>query len=125
MKFLADAGISPKTVAFLNGAGHDAVHVRKIGLQRATDAEIVRRARQEGRIVLTFDLDFGEILALGVADTPSVVIFRLSDETSASVNWRLGAVIAERRSELEAGALIVVEDGRYRMRPLPMRGRSS
>lgn len=124
MKFLADAGISPKTVAFLNAAGHDAVHVRQIGLQRATDAEIVQRARQEGRIVLTFDLDFGEILALGVADSPSVVIFRLSDETSASVNWRLGAVITERRSELQAGALIVVEDGRYRMRPLPIRGRS-
>ena len=125
MKFLADAGISPKTVAFLNAAGHDAVHVRQIGLQRALDADIVRRARQEGRVVLTFDLDFGQILALGVADSPSVVIFRLSDETSTSVNWKLEAVITERRAELEQGALILVEDGRYRMRPLPILGRSS
>jgi predicted nuclease of predicted toxin-antitoxin system len=125
MKFLADAGISPKTVAFLNAAGHDAVHVRQIGLQRASDADIVRRARQEGRVVLTFDLDFGQILALGVAGSPSVVIFRLSDETSTSVNWRLEAVITERRAELEQGALILVEDGRYRMRPLPILGRSS
>jgi predicted nuclease of predicted toxin-antitoxin system len=125
MKFLADAGISPKTVAFLNAAGHDAVHVRQIGLQRASDADIVRRARQEGRVVLTFDLDFGQILALGVADSPSVVIFRLSDETSTSVNWKLEAVITERRAELEQGALILVEDGRYRMRPLPILGRSS
>ena len=125
MKFLADAGISPKTVAFLNAAGHDAVHVRQIGLQRASDADIVRRARQEGRVVLTFDLDFDLILALGVADSPSVVIFRLSDETSTSVNWKLEAVITERRAELEQGALILVEDGRYRMRPLPILGRSS
>jgi predicted nuclease of predicted toxin-antitoxin system len=125
MKFLADAGISPKTVALLNAAGHDAVHVRQIGLQRASDADIVRRARQEGGVVLTFDLDFGQILALGVADSPSVVIFRLSDETSTSVNWRLEAVITERRAELEQGALILVEDGRYRMRPLPILGRSS
>ena len=125
MKFLADAGISPKTVAFLNAAGHDAVHVRQIGLKRASDADIVRRSRQEGRVVLTFDLDFGQILALGVAGSPSVVIFRLSDETSTSVNWRLEAVITERRAELEQGALILVEDGRYRMRPLPILGRSS
>jgi predicted nuclease of predicted toxin-antitoxin system len=34
MKFLADAGISPKTVAFLNAARHDAVQVRQIGLQQ-------------------------------------------------------------------------------------------
>lgn len=95
MKFLADAGISPKTVAFLNAAGHDAVHVRQIGLQHASDADIVRRARQEGRVVLTFDLDFGEILALGAADSPSAITFRLSDEASASVNWKLDAVIAE------------------------------
>lgn len=125
MKFLADAGISPKTVAFLNAAGQDAVHVRQIGLQRASDADIVRRARQEGRVVLTFDLDFSQILALGVADSPSVVIFRLSDETSTSVNWKLEAVITERRAELEQGALILVEDRRYRMRPLPILGRSS
>jgi hypothetical protein len=60
-----------------------------------------------------------------VADSPSVVIFRLSDETSTSVNWKLEAVITERRAELEQGALILVEDGRYRMRPLPILGRSS
>lgn len=82
MKFLADAGISPKALAFLNAAGHDAVHVRQIGLQRATDAEIVRRARQEGRIVLTLDLDFGEILALGMADNTNV-LSRVSIRESA------------------------------------------
>ncbi len=79
MKFLADAGISPKTFAYLNTAGHDAVHVRQIGLQRATDVEIALRARQEGRIILTFDLDLdldldlGEILALGFADNTNVL----------------------------------------------------
>jgi predicted nuclease of predicted toxin-antitoxin system len=125
MKLLADAGISPKTISFLNAAGHDAVHVREIGLQRASDAEIVQRARQEGRVVLTFDLDFGEILALAVADSPSVVIFRLSDETSASVNGRLGAVLSERSADLEQGVLILVEDRRYRMRRLPILGGSS
>jgi predicted nuclease of predicted toxin-antitoxin system len=34
MRFLADAGISPKTVDFLRVRGHDAVHVRELTLQR-------------------------------------------------------------------------------------------
>jgi predicted nuclease of predicted toxin-antitoxin system len=46
MRFLADAGVSPKTVDFLKQLGHDAVHVRTVGLARAADAELIDRARQ-------------------------------------------------------------------------------
>ena len=64
MRFLADAGISPRTVEFLTRLGHQVVHVRTLGMQRAADAEIVERARADFSVVLTFDLDFGEVLAL-------------------------------------------------------------
>jgi predicted nuclease of predicted toxin-antitoxin system len=37
MRFLADAGISPKTVEFLRQSGHDVAHVRDYGMQRAPD----------------------------------------------------------------------------------------
>jgi hypothetical protein len=37
MRFLADAGISPKTVEFLRRRGHDAIHVRELAMQRAAD----------------------------------------------------------------------------------------
>jgi predicted nuclease of predicted toxin-antitoxin system len=46
MRLLADAGVSPKTVDFLKQLGHDAVHVRTVGLARAADAELIDRARQ-------------------------------------------------------------------------------
>lgn len=120
MRFLADAGISPKTIRFLRDAGHEAVHVRTIGMQRAQDRAVIQRASEEGEVVLAFDLDFGEILALGALDRPSVVIFRLSDERAESVNGRLAVVLAERFADLEAGALILVEDTRYRVRKLPI-----
>ena len=80
MRFLADAGISPKTVEFLRRSGHDAIHVRELAMQRAPDRALAEKARADNRILLTFDLDFGAVLALGVLDRPSVVIFRLSDE---------------------------------------------
>jgi predicted nuclease of predicted toxin-antitoxin system len=120
MRFLADAGVSPKTVEFLNQLGHEAMHVRSLGLQRAPDSELIERARADGSILVTFDLDFGDILALGVLNKPSVIIFRLADERANSVNQRLVVVLTERHVELESGALILVEDTRYRVRKLPI-----
>lgn len=55
---------------------------------------------------VTFDLDFGDILALGVLDKPSVIIFRLADERADSANQRLSVVLTERVPDLESGALI-------------------
>ncbi len=120
MRFWADAGVSPKTVEFLKELGHDAHHVRTLGLQRAADPQLVERARADGSVILTFDLDFGEILALGIVDKPSVIIFRLADERADSVNQHLSAVLVERLADLEAGALILIEDARYRLRKLPI-----
>jgi predicted nuclease of predicted toxin-antitoxin system len=74
--------------------------------------------------VVTFDLDFGDILALGVLEKPSVIICRLTDERADSVNRQLATVLAERLTELESGALILVEDARYRVRRLPFGRRS-
>ena len=120
MRFLADTGLSPLTVEFLIQLGHQAMHVRTLGMQRAPDVDIVERSRADSSIVLTFDLDFGDVLALGVLDKPSVIIFRLADERPASVNQRLAAVLEERSADLESGALILVEDTRYRVRKLPI-----
>ena len=121
MRFLADAGISPNTVDFLRRSGHEAVHVRELGMQRAPDRLLVEMAQAEDRILLTFDLDFGEILALGVVARPSVVLFRLSDERADSVNRRLEGVLSEQAEALASGVLILVEDARYRIRRLPIR----
>ncbi len=120
MRFLADAGVSPKTVEFVQQLGPEAVHVRTLGLQRAPDAALVDRARADRSVVLTFDLDFGEVLALGILDKPSVIIFRLQDERADSVNRRLSVILCERLADLESGALILVEDASYRVRRLPI-----
>lgn len=105
MRFLADVGISPGTVEFLVQLGHDAVHARTLNLHRAADRAMIEHARANSQIVVTFDLDFGDILALGVMDKPSVIIFRLSDERPTSVNQRLSAVLREQREVLEASRL--------------------
>jgi predicted nuclease of predicted toxin-antitoxin system len=45
MRFLADGGISPRTVEFLRRLNHDVVHVREINMQRAEDSAVLDRAR--------------------------------------------------------------------------------
>ena len=61
MQFLADMGVSQGIVDWLRTEGHDAVHLREQGLHRLPDADIFAKAIAENQIVLTFDLDFGEI----------------------------------------------------------------
>jgi predicted nuclease of predicted toxin-antitoxin system len=78
-------GVSITTVEALRTAHHEAVHLREQGLIRLPDPAIVAKAAQEASIVLTFDLDFGDILAAAGSDAPSVIIFRLRNQTPASV----------------------------------------
>jgi predicted nuclease of predicted toxin-antitoxin system len=86
----------------------------------AADADIFAKAIAENRIVLTFDLDFGEILALAGAAVTSVVLFRLNNTRTPFVQMRLEAVLAADGTALEQGAIIIVEDGRHRLRNLPI-----
>lgn len=113
-------GVSLSTVQALRSEGHDAVHLQDEGLIRLADAEILEKARGEQRVVLTFDLDFGDLLSTGAAIFPSVIIFRLHDETPASVTTHLRHVLLQHRRDLDNGAIIIVEDTRQRVRRLPL-----
>lgn len=75
MKFLVDMGISPKTVVFLKNLGYDAVHLLDQGLNQLGDPDILKKAQEEARILLTHDLDFGELVSAGGLQLPSVVTF--------------------------------------------------
>ena len=103
-------GVSITTVQALRESAHDAVHLRDVGLISLPDRDIVAKAAREQSVVLTFDLGFGDILAVGRAETPRVIIFRLRNQTPAALNPRLFRVIAEGESELATGAIIIVKD---------------
>jgi hypothetical protein len=55
------------------------------------------------------------------SEGPTVIIFRLRNQTPAAVTPRLFRVIAECAEELVSGAIIIVEDDGYRVRRLPIR----
>ncbi len=121
MRFLADMGISPQSVGHLRRMEYDVVHLSEEGLERLTDSPILAKGRAEGRVVLTHDLDFGELIAASGADLPSVVIFRLRDMRPERVNWHLEEIVRRYEELLERGAIMSVEEGSVRVRSLPIR----
>ena len=76
MKFLIDNALSPTVADKLREAGHEALHVRELGMQASTDEEIFELAGSEDRVLVSADTDSGTILALGRSTRPSVIIFR-------------------------------------------------
>jgi len=73
MKFLGDMGISPRTIALLREQGYDAIHLVEQNLERMPDPNILDKARQEERILLTVDLDFAQLLAMSGERLPTYV----------------------------------------------------
>jgi predicted nuclease of predicted toxin-antitoxin system len=120
MKLLLDMGLSPRTAAFLSQLGHDAAHLRDRGLIKLSDREVIQLAANEGRVVVTFDLDYPRILALQRLAEPSVVLFRLESFTTDSLNLLLRDLLVTYQNDLETGAIVVVDAHRVRLRRLPI-----
>lgn len=120
IRFLADMGVSQGVTSWLREQNRDVVHLREVGLERLPDEEIFQKAIHEQRVILTFDLDFGEILALSGGKIVSIIVFRLNNTRTPFVIQRLDTVLLDVENDLHEGAIIVVEDGRYRIRKLPL-----
>lgn len=117
-------GVDVRVVQWLRERGHDAIHLRDEALHRMPDPGIFRKAIAEQRIILTFDLDFGEIAALSEGQEASVVLFRLHNTRTTHVIERLATALKHCTDALLKGAVIVVEESRERVRHLPV-GRAS
>jgi predicted nuclease of predicted toxin-antitoxin system len=119
MRFLIDMNLSPGTAQWLRSEGHDAVHVLEAGFGALSDPEIFAHAAAESRIVVTFDLDFGEIVGLAKVTGAAVLLLRLRLVRQPLIRERLRVAIVKAAEALQAGAIVLVEDARIRVRRMP------
>ncbi len=122
MKLLVDMNLSPAWIPFLAAEGFAATHWSTIGPANALDSELFAWARNHQHVVFTHDLDFGAMLALTQAESPSVFQIRTDDVAPETLGPRAVVLLRRFRNELESGALIVADERRERVRLLPLGG---
>ncbi|WP_169730673.1 DUF5615 family PIN-like protein [Calidithermus chliarophilus] len=114
-----DVNLTPKWVGFFQDHGVEAVHWSALGALTARDEVLLEAAAEGGYVLLTHDQDMGTLLALARSHRPSVVLLRTGDLRPQGVGPRLLQILRGLEGELEAGAMVVVEDRRVRVRRLP------
>ena len=116
MKFLADAHVSMELVAMIRDSGHDCLDASAIP-PRMQDVDVLRMAADDGRVVVTSDKDFGELVFVhGIANTGVVLIrIALADETDRVA--RLRSVWPAVLSRLP-GSFVTVTASTVRVRPI-------
>lgn len=115
--FLADENISPESADHLEALGYSCHSLLREGPRRISDSEIVAIARSEGRIIITHDLDFGEIYYFAADGEVGVIVLRLRHQTVEAVNDVLERFLETKvlsEGQLQR-ALVVLSENTYRV----------
>jgi predicted nuclease of predicted toxin-antitoxin system len=120
VKLVVDINLSVEWVAVLSQHGWTATHWSSVGDPRAEDSVVMAWARANNYVVFTHDLDFGTILALTHASGPSVLQVRGQNVLPEHLGPIVMAALRQYDSVLAAGAIVVVDERKSRVRVLPL-----
>jgi len=121
LKFLANMNISPLTVEELKQKGWDIIRVSEVMDARTRDLDVLHFAREQNRVLITQDLDFSTLLALGGHTKPSVINLRVENARPDFIANRIMEVVSEMEKELKEGVVISVDEISARFRSLPIK----
>jgi len=117
ISFLADENISPETADHLQTLGYSCRSLCRQGPWRLSDDEIVALAREEGRIILTHDLDFGQLYYFRERGEIGIIVLRLRNQTVERVNEVLPRFlrVCPLKAEELGCSLVVIRERSYRV----------
>ena len=120
MRFLLDQDIYLGTLRFFEGVGHDVVPVSQLGFSQAQDETLLRLAQEQGRIFVTRDRDFGNLVFAKAIET-GVLYLRMTPVTQNKVLVELERVLNTYSEQDLLKSFVVIEADGHRMRKLPRR----
>ena len=113
---LADHCVFEATVRLLEAAGYAVTRLREIAPTNSADSDVLALAVERDEVLLTNDLDFGDIVRYPPSDYCGVILLRIRPATEDKVHALLLRVLAEfGRARLRAG-LLVIDRNKYRFR---------
>lgn len=116
MKLKIDENLPAECAAPLRKAGFEADTVADERLTGADDRLIADRSRAEDRVLVTLDLDFGNVRAYPPADHAGIIVLRLKRQDKHSVLALMHRVVLTLTNRTPAGELWIVEADRIRFR---------
>ena len=120
LEFLANMNISPLTVKDLSMLGWNIVRIPEIMDSKSKDIYILTYARDHNKVVITQDLDFSSLLALGGYEKPSVINLRFENAKPDFITNRIIEIVKELERELDKGIVVSVDEISARYRNLPI-----
>ena len=117
MKLLLDQDVYALTERFLREQGHDVVTAAQLGLSRADDSDLLKTAGEQGRIFVTRDRDYGNLVfVLGLGS--GVIYLRVLPSDMDEVHAELKKVLESYTEDELARSFVVIEKDRHRIRKI-------
>jgi predicted nuclease of predicted toxin-antitoxin system len=119
MKFLLDQSADFRLIPHLRESGHDVTAISRNYPPGLPDKDVLTIAREEARVLIVADRDFGGLIFHQELPHAGVIFFRLPGATLQAKIEQLNTVLEEHTEELERGAFLVVTPGRIRVARRP------
>ena len=116
LKFKLDENMPAEAAMLLAAAGYDALTVPQQHLGGHADPDVAVVCRQEGRAIVTLDLDFGDIRAYPPADYAGIVVLRLHRQDKTRILAVMQRLLPLLGQEQIVGKLWIVDETTVRMR---------
>lgn len=111
MNFLTDENVSPKIVRALREAGHDVFDIKEAGLQGVADNIIIKRARRLKRIIVSEDLDFGNLQRYPLSKHPGTILMHFQNMQPQLLSKHLLSFLKTTNQNSLTKAIVVLEEG--------------
>ena len=119
MKFLFDQSADFRLIDHLRGLGHDVMAISRDYPHSLADEDVLAIARQERRILVVADRDFGELIFNQGLTHAGVLFFRLPGTQLQTKIEHLDQALQVHSDEMAAGEFVVVAPGSIRVASRP------